>query len=45
MEEPLKLAILTTHPIQYFVPVFRLLGQKKDLQLKVFLGANKGLTH
>jgi len=43
MEEPLKLAILTTHPIQYFVPVFRLLGQKKDLQLKVFFGCKQGL--
>jgi glycosyltransferase involved in cell wall biosynthesis len=31
-----KLAIITTHPIQYNAPLFRLLGQKSRLDVKVF---------
>ena len=33
---PFKLAILTTHPIQYQVPWFRRLAQQPDLDLTVF---------
>ncbi len=31
-----KLAIITTHPIQYYAPLFKLLHQQKKLQIKVF---------
>lgn len=31
-----KLVIVTTHPIQYYAPVFRLLHQRANIQLKVF---------
>jgi glycosyltransferase involved in cell wall biosynthesis len=39
----IKLAILVTHPIQYFAPVFRELAKQADLQLKVFFGCNHGI--
>jgi glycosyltransferase involved in cell wall biosynthesis len=32
----LKLAIVTTHPIQYYAPVFRLLAQQASLSVRVF---------
>ncbi len=31
-----NLAIITTHPIQYYAPVFQLLAKKKYINLKVF---------
>src|SRR5665213_974016 len=31
-----KLAIITTHPIQYYAPVFRLLHQRQKVDIKVF---------
>jgi len=34
----MKLAILSTHPIQYNAPVFRLLAQREGIQPKVFYG-------
>lgn len=40
----MKLAVLVTHPIQYFAPVFRALARKSSLELKVFFGCNHGLT-
>ncbi|AIE74695.1 MULTISPECIES: glycosyltransferase family 4 protein [unclassified Synechocystis] len=33
---PLKVGVLTTHPIQYQVPWFRLLAQKPGIDLQVF---------
>ena len=30
------MAIITTHPIQYYAPVFKLLHQQKDMEVKVF---------
>lgn len=41
----MRLAIITTHPIQYYAPVFKLLHQQKKLEIKVFytLG-EKGLN-
>lgn len=32
----MRLAIVTTHPIQYYAPVFKLLHQQKRLEVKVF---------
>ena len=37
-----KLAIVTTHPIQYNAPVFRLLTERKKIQVKVFYTWEKG---
>lgn len=31
-----KLAIITTHPIQYYAPIFKLMHQQKKLEIKVF---------
>jgi len=31
-----KLAIITTHPIQYYAPWFKLLAERKNIQVKVF---------
>jgi glycosyltransferase involved in cell wall biosynthesis len=31
-----KLAIISTHPIQYNAPVFKLLAERKNIQIKVF---------
>ena len=31
-----KLAIISTHPIQYNAPVFQLLSERKNIQIKVF---------
>lgn len=31
-----KLAIVTTHPIQYYAPLFRLLAQRNNVKIKVF---------
>jgi len=39
----MRLAVLVTHPVQYFAPVFRELAQQPGLQLKVFFGCNHGV--
>ncbi len=31
-----KLAIITTHPIQYYAPIFKLLNDRNKIQIKVF---------
>lgn len=31
-----KLAIITTHPVQYYAPIFQLLTQRKKIEIKVF---------
>ncbi|MEM8911821.1 MAG: glycosyltransferase family 4 protein [Planctomycetota bacterium] len=38
--EPLRLAILTTHPIQYYAPVFRELDSRAGMTVGVFYGWN-----
>lgn len=42
-----KLAIITTHPIQYYAPVFKLLQQRAKIELMVFytVGRQKGLNY
>ena len=42
-----KLAIITTHPIQYYAPVFKLLHQRGIIQIKVFytLGQQTGSNY
>jgi glycosyltransferase involved in cell wall biosynthesis len=32
----MRLAIITTHPIQYYAPVFKLLHERKQIEIKVF---------
>ena len=36
-----KLAIITTHPIQYYAPIFKLLHQRKNITIKVFYTKGK----
>jgi glycosyltransferase involved in cell wall biosynthesis len=31
-----RLAIITTHPIQYYAPLFRLLNERKNISIRVF---------
>src|SRR4051794_34919717 len=31
-----RLAIITTHPIQYYAPVFRLLAERKKIETMIF---------
>jgi glycosyltransferase involved in cell wall biosynthesis len=37
-----KLAIVTTHPIQYYAPLFQLLHQSKQIDIKVFYTWGEG---
>jgi glycosyltransferase involved in cell wall biosynthesis len=37
-----KLAIITTHPIQYYAPIFKLLHQRQQIEIKVFYTLGKG---
>ena len=37
-----KLAIITTHPIQYYSPVFKLLHQRQQIEIKVFYTWGEG---
>ncbi len=32
----MRIAIVTTHPIQYYAPLFRLLAKEREIELKVF---------
>jgi hypothetical protein len=34
--QPLRLAIVVSHPIQYCVPLYRSLAKRDDLELKIF---------
>lgn len=36
MKDFIKLAIVTTHPIQYYAPLFKLLTERNRIQIKVF---------
>ena len=38
VERRTRLAIVSTHPIQYYAPVFRLLAQRRSVALRVFYG-------
>ena len=38
----IKLAIVTTHPVQYNAPVFKLLSERKIINIKVFYTWEKG---
>ena len=42
MKRPLRLAILVSHPIQYFRPVFAELSRQNNLELRVFFGCDHG---
>lgn len=37
-----KLAVIITHPIQYYAPVFKLLTERKKIKVKVFYTWEKG---
>ena len=38
-----KIAIFTTHPIQYQIPLFRALEKKKNIDLTIFYASNHGI--
>jgi len=40
---PLRLAVLLTHPIQYFKPVFQALAREEGVELLVLFGCDHGL--
>lgn len=40
-----KLAIITTHPIQYYAPVFKLLHQRQKIAIKVFYTWGEDVMH
>ena len=42
MKRPLRLAVLVTHPIQYFRPVFAELSRQNDIEHRVFFGCDHG---
>lgn len=42
MSRKLRLAVLVSHPIQYFVPLFRLLAKREDLDFIVFYHTRVG---
>ncbi len=39
----MRVAILTTHPVQYYAPVFRLLAIRPEIELRVFYGWRGGI--
>ena len=40
-----KLAIITTHPMQYYAPIFLLLSQRKKIAIKVFYTLGEGAAN
>ena len=38
-----KIAIVTSHPIQYQAPLFRAIARQPDIDLTVFFGSNHGI--
>ncbi len=42
MKRPVSLAIVVSHPIQHYVPVYRELAKNKNIRLKVFYVAENG---
>ncbi len=41
---PIKIGIVTSHPIQYQVPLFRAIASQADIDLTVFFGSNHGIA-
>ncbi len=41
-EQRRRLAVVTTHPIQYYAPWFRRIAARSQIQLKVFYLWNRG---
>lgn len=40
-----RLAIITTHPIQYYAPVFKLLSERGNISIKVFYTLGRQSSH
>ena len=40
-----KLAVIASHPIQHFVPVYRRLAEQYNIEIKVFFIAENGVTN
>lgn len=43
MTAPVRLAIVATHPIQHFVPLYRALADERRINLRVFYASRMGL--
>ena len=43
LERPLKVGVLVSHPIQYFVPVYRELAKDADIELRVMYRTRMGV--
>ena len=41
-EQPKRLAIIVSHPIQYYAPLYQRLARRQDLVIKVFFGWHAG---
>jgi glycosyltransferase involved in cell wall biosynthesis len=41
---PIKVGVVTSHPIQYQVPLFRAIASQPDIDLTVFFGSNHGIA-
>jgi glycosyltransferase involved in cell wall biosynthesis len=41
----MQLAIITTHPIQYYAPVFKLLHERQQINIKVFYTCGANMPH
>lgn len=39
-----KIAVITSHPIQYQAPLFRAIARRPDIDLTVFFGSNHGIA-
>ncbi|MDO8704743.1 MAG: glycosyltransferase family 4 protein, partial [Sulfuricaulis sp.] len=39
-----KIAVITSHPIQYQAPLFRAIARQPDIDLTVFFGSNHGIA-
>ena len=42
--QPYRLAVINSHPIQYFAPLYRRLALDGEVELKVFFGSSYGTT-
>jgi glycosyltransferase involved in cell wall biosynthesis len=44
MEKKINIAIITTHPIQYQSPLFRVIAKEKEFELTVFFASDHGIN-
>jgi glycosyltransferase involved in cell wall biosynthesis len=42
--KPIRLAVIVSHPIQYYVPIYRWLAKQDDIEVKVFFTWHEGAS-